>query len=83
MLIILQGLNSKSQGCKRGGGRGEGGKEDRRNAKRGNKSIIELKLYNFRYHRNCFRDFNNKMQINAAKKHVTRQILIKHPPAIS
>ena len=82
MLIILQGLNSKSQGCK-GGGREEGGKEDRRNAKRGNKSIIELKLYNFRYHRNCFRDFNNKMQINAAKKHVTRQILIKHPPAIS
>ena len=47
------------------GGREE--KEDRKNAKRGSKSNIELELSNFRYHRNCFRHFVNKLQINTAK----------------
>ena len=43
-------------------------KEDRKNAKTGNKSNVKLKLSNLRYHRNCFRDFRNKLQINAAKR---------------
>ena len=50
--------------------RREGGrrrKTEKKNAKRGNKSSIELELSNFRYHRNCFRDFSNKLQINPAK----------------
>ena len=42
-------------------------KEDRKNAKRGNKSNIGLELSSFRYHRNCYWDFVNKLQINAAK----------------
>ena len=41
--------------------------ENRKNAKRGNKSNIQLELSNFRYHRNCYRDFVNKLQINTAK----------------
>ena len=52
--------------------RKEGKEEGRRrktekNAKTGNKSNIKLKLFNFRYHRNYFLDFSNKLQINAAK----------------
>ena len=43
-------------------------KEDKKNAKTGNKSNIKLKLSNLRYHRNCFRDFRNKLEINAAKR---------------
>ena len=52
-----------------GGGRkgGRKGTEGRKNTKGGNKSNIELKLSNFRYHRNCYHDFVNKLQINAAK----------------
>ena len=42
-------------------------KEDRKNAKRGNKSNIGLELSNFRYYRNCDRDFVNKLHINATK----------------
>ena len=48
-------------------GGGEGGKEEgkrrktEKNAKTGNKSNINLKLSNFRYHRNCFRHFSNKL----------------------
>ena len=42
-------------------------KQDRKNAKRGNNNNTELKLSNFRYHKNCFRDFSTKLQINAAK----------------
>ena len=38
-----------------------------KNVKRGNKSNIELKLSNFTYHGNCFWDFSNRLQINAAK----------------
>ena len=47
------------------GGREE--KEDRKNAKRGSKRNIELELSNFKYDRNCFRYFVNKLQINTAK----------------
>ena len=69
MSPILQDLNRKIQwsegGEERKGGREE--QEDRKTAKRGNKSNIELKLSNFRYHRNCFQDFSTKLQINAAK----------------
>ena len=46
---------------------GREGKEGRKNAKRGNTSNIELKLSNFRFYRNCYRGFANKLQINAAK----------------
>ena len=42
-------------------------KEDRESAKRGNKSNIELESSNFRYHRNCYQNFANKLQINTAK----------------
>ena len=45
----------------------EGGEGNQKNAKKGNKSKIELKLSNFWYHRNCYRHFANKLQINAAK----------------
>ena len=69
MSPILQDLNQKIQGSEGGeerkGGREE--QEDRKTAKRGNKSNIELKLSNFRYHRNCFRDFSTTLHINAAK----------------
>ena len=69
MSPILQDLKRKIQGSEGGeerkGGREE--QEDRKTAKRGNKSNIELKLSNFRYHRNCFQDFSTKLQINAAK----------------
>ena len=69
MSSILQDLNRKIQGSEGGeerkGRREE--QEDRKTAKRGNKSNIELKLSNFRYHRNCFQDFSTKLQINGAK----------------
>ena len=45
----------------------EGGEGNQKNAKKGSKSKIELKLSNFWYHRNCYRHFANKLQINAAK----------------
>ena len=71
MPTILQDLSSKNQGSEGGEwrkGRREGGEgRQKKNAKRGNKSSIELELSNFRYHRNCFRDFSNKLQINPAK----------------
>ena len=35
---------------------GREGKEGRKNAKRGNTSNIELKLSNFRFYRNCYRE---------------------------
>ena len=61
----------KIRGVREGNGGKEGGREEKedrkKNAKRGNKSSIELELSNFRYHRNCFRDFSNKLQINPAK----------------
>ena len=51
----------------RGGTKGKGGERRQKNVKRGSKSNIDLKLSNFRLHRNCYRDFTNKLQINAAK----------------
>ena len=61
----------KIRGVREGNGGKEVGREEKedrkKNAKRGNKSSIELELSNFRYHRNCFRDFSNKLQINPAK----------------
>ena len=42
-------------------------KEGRKNAKRRNKSNIELELSSFRYYRNHYWDFVNKLQINTAK----------------
>ena len=42
-------------------------KEDRKNANKGSKSNIELELPNSRYHRNCYRDIVNKLQINKQK----------------
>ena len=77
MPTILQDLSSKSQGSRvgegrkrkteRGKGRQRQEKEDRKKVKRGNNNNIELRLSNFRYHRNWFRDFSTKLQINAAK----------------
>ena len=46
---------------------GREGKEGRKNGTRANKGIFELKISNFRYHRNCFRDFLNKLHIDIAK----------------
>ena len=66
MPTILQDLSSKSQSDEEGEGR-KGGKGRQKNAKAGNKNNIKLQLSNFRYHRNCFRDFRNRMRINAAK----------------
>ena len=77
MSKILHDFSSKSQGSEGGEGR-KGEREERRkggeerqkkkkNAETGNKSNINLKLSNFRYHRNCFRDFSSKLQTNAAK----------------
>ena len=43
-------------------------KDWKKNAKTANKSNINLKLSNFRYHRNCFRNFSSKLQINAAER---------------
>ena len=57
----------------RGVREGKGGKKEgkrrktEKNAKTGNRSNFNLKLSNLRYHRNCFRDFSSKLQINAAK----------------
>ena len=79
MSTILHDLTSNSQGSQGGEGRreeGGGRREEKRkgregrqkkNAETGNKSNINLKVFNFRYHRNYFRDFSNKLQINAAK----------------
>ena len=41
-------------------------REGKGKLKTGNKSN-NVKLSNFKYHRNCFQDFSNKLQINAAK----------------
>ena len=51
----------------RKGGMEEKEGRKKKNAKTGNKSNIKLKLSNFRYHRNYFRDISNRLQINAAK----------------
>ena len=59
-------------------------KEDRKNANKGSKSNIELELPNSRYHRNCYRDIVNKLQINKQKSTydhhttTTTQVLIRH-----
>ena len=69
MPTILPDLSSKDQRSKGGEGR-KGRREergDRKKAKTRNKSNINLKLSNFKYLRNCFLDFSNKLQINAAK----------------
>ena len=55
----------------RGVKEGKGGKEEGRRRKiekmlRG-ESKVTLKLFNFRYHRNCFRDFSTNLQVNAEK----------------
>ena len=69
MSPILQDLNRKIPGSEGGkekiGGREE--QEDRKTAKSGSKSNIELKLSNFRDNGNCFQDFSTKLQINAEK----------------
>ena len=81
MSTILQDISSKSQRSEREeerkGGREE--KEDRKNAKPGNKSNIKLRLSNFRYHRNYFLDFSNKLQINAAKSTCDQTSSVKAP----
>ena len=58
---------------------GREGKEGRKNAKRGNTSNIELKLSNFRFYRNCYRGFVNKLQINAAKNRCDQTSFDKAP----
>ena len=72
--VTVRGVREGKGGGRReeGGGRREEkrkGREGRqkKNAETGNKSNINLKVFNFRYHRNYFRDFSNKLQINAAK----------------
>ena len=69
MPTILQDLSSKSQGSEEGKEGKEEGKRRKteKNAKTENKSNINLKISNFRYHRNCFPDFSNKLRINVAK----------------
>ena len=52
----------------RGGKWEEKEKKGRKNAKRGNKASIELELFNFRYHWNCYWDLVNKLQINTGKR---------------
>ena len=69
MPTILLDLSGRGQGSKGGEGR-KGRREergDRKKPKTKNKSNINLKLSNFKYLRNCFLDFSNKLQINAAK----------------
>ena len=63
-------ISTKKFGGVRGGEEKIGGREeqeDRKTAKSGSKSNIELKLSNFRDNRNCFQDFSTKLQINAEK----------------
>ena len=52
-------------------GGGRKGRRERikaeKNGIKGNKSNIELKLSNFRHHRNYYGDFLNKLHLNAAK----------------
>ena len=43
------------------------GEGRQKNVKSGSKSYINLKLSNFGYHRNYYRDLTNMLQINAAK----------------
>ena len=62
---VREGKGGKEKGRK--GGREEKKDRKKKNAETGNKSNINLKLSNFRYHRNCFRDFSSKLQTNAAK----------------
>ena len=72
--VTVRGVREGKGGGRReeGGGRraekrkGREGRQ-KKNAETGNKSNINLKVFNFRYHRNYFRDFSNKLQINAAK----------------
>ena len=82
VLSIFQDLISKIQGSEGREGRKEGGeeKEDIKNSKKETK--LTLKLSNFRYHRNCFRDFSTKLQINAAKNKCDQTISDKHPSTI-
>ena len=70
--LMMQGNYHNLEGGKeregaRGRKWGREGKEGRKIAKWWNKSNIELKLSNFRYHRNCYQDFVHKLQINGAK----------------
>ena len=51
----------------RGERKGMVGERRQKNGKTGSKSYIDLKLSNFGYHRNYYRDLTNMLQINAAK----------------
>ena len=62
-----EGGGTKEKREERGEKKGIVGERREKNVKRGSKSNIDLKLSNFRYHRNCYRNFTNKLQINAAK----------------
>ena len=56
-MMLIQSNHRNLVGGREGEGGKEGGreeKEDRKNAKRGNKSNTELELSNFRYHINCY-----------------------------
>ena len=57
---VREGKGGQEEGKSRKGRKGgREEQEDGKNAKTGNESNINLKLSNFRYHRNCFRDFRN------------------------
>ena len=69
-MMLIQSNHRNLEGGREGEGGKEGGreeKEDRKNAKRGNKSNTELELSNFRYHINCYWDSVTKLQINTIK----------------
>ena len=55
----------------------EGGEGIQKNDKRGDKSNTELELSNFRYHRNCYQEFVNKLQINTAKSTYDHNYILK------
>ena len=82
--IIWREAGRREAGRQGVGGRKEGReeKEDRKNGKRGNKSNIELELSNFRYHRNCYQDVANNLQINTVKSTYDHASSDKAPSSI-
>ena len=72
--VKVRGVRERKRGKEEGRRR-----KTEKNAKPGNKSNIKLRLSNFRYHRNYFLDFSNKLQINAAKSTCDQTSSVKGP----
>ena len=49
-----------------------------KNAKRGNKSNIELELSNFKYHRKCYRTSLTSCTLIQQRAHTSTQVLMRH-----